>query len=645
MHITESELQQAHAWASAHFTRATMPFSFRYGERDSREFLPGWTFSETSRRLDERRTEITLTWVDPVTGLDVRCVAVTYRDFPAVEWTVYLRNTGAADTPLLELVQGLDARFARTPDGEFLLHHYSGDYYSADGYAPHTVLLTPGMQQRFAPEGGRASNVAFPYYNVQQPGGGLILAIGWPGQWTATFTRDETDGLRICAGQELTHLILHPGEEIRTPHIALLCWQGNDRLRAQNIWRRWYIAENMPRPNGELPRPSISGGSSLQFNEMQDANEDNQILFIDRYLDNDIPLDLWWMDAGWYPSEGHWWNTGTWEVDATRFPRGLRAVSDHAHARGIQALVWFEPERVTPNSWLAEQHPEWLLRIEEPWNSLLDLGNPAALAWLIEHIDALITAQGIDIYRQDFNFDPLPYWRAHDADDRQGISENHHVTGYLAYWDALRARHPALLIDSCASGGRRNDLETMRRAVPLHKTDYNYVDLPVKQAFHHTLFSWLPYFAAPVMPCEKVDEYTFHSAFCLFLGIGFDVRTEVDFALLRKLTTQWRRLAPLLYADYYPLTPFHRDEEYWMAWQFNRPEQGDGLVQAFRRAQCHAAATTFLLHDLEPETTYHLSSWDGVDVGDFSGRELMEGGLVITLPERPQAVIYHYSRS
>jgi alpha-galactosidase len=87
-------------------------------------------------------------------------------------------------------------------------------------------------------------------------------------------------------------------------------------------------------------------------------------------------------------------------------------------------------------------------------------------------VSGLITGQGIDLYRQDFNMDPLGYWRAADEPDRQGITEMRHVEGYLAYWDELRRRHPGLLIDSCASGGRRNDLETLRRAVPLLRSDY-----------------------------------------------------------------------------------------------------------------------------------------------------------------------------
>ena len=75
----------------------------------------------------------------------------------------------------------------------------------------------------------------------------------------------------------------------------------------------------------------------------------------------DLKLDYWWMDAGWYIQQQGWPQVGTWEVDPKRFPRGLRPISDHAHAKGVKTLVWFEPERVMPGTWLYEHHPEWLL--------------------------------------------------------------------------------------------------------------------------------------------------------------------------------------------------------------------------------------------------------------------------------------------
>ena len=85
------------------------------------------------------------------------------------------------------------------------------------------------------------------------------------------------------------------------------------------------------------------------------------------------------------------------------------AVSDYAHSKGIKIIVWFEPERVTPGSWLYEHHPEWLLTTkQEPGNKLDDrhwrlfnFGDPQAREWMVEHVDKIITEQGIDLYRQD----------------------------------------------------------------------------------------------------------------------------------------------------------------------------------------------------------------------------------------------------
>ena len=111
------------------------------------------------------------------------------------------------------------------------------------------------------------------------------------------------------------------------------------------------------------------------------------------------------------------------------------------------------------------------------------------------------------------------------------------MQGYLAYWDALRQRHPKLMIDSCASGGRRNDLETMRRAVPLHPTDYNYGHLAAKQAFHQSLFQWIPYFGSNTVPVDTVDAYGIRSGHAMSVVLGYDFRRkDLDYALLRKLT-------------------------------------------------------------------------------------------------------------
>ena len=93
----------------------TSPFiSFVYDGRPSAGFLVDWKLERNSRMLDELRTEHTLTYTDPKTNLAVRCVGVVWKNVPTVEWTVYLKNEGAADTPMLEKIQAIDTAFDRS---------------------------------------------------------------------------------------------------------------------------------------------------------------------------------------------------------------------------------------------------------------------------------------------------------------------------------------------------------------------------------------------------------------------------------------------------------------------------------------------------------------------------------------------------
>ena len=670
---TPDEMAAARQWAAARFqgsqqtpTPQTTPltevrpsgasgavFSFKYDGRSSDELLKQWSLLERSRDLDQSRTERTLTWSDARTGLQVRCVAVEYHDFPTVEWTVNFKNTGTSDTPIIENIQALELELKRDANGEFLLHHNIGSPADGNDYGPLETPLGPRATKRIGGAGGRPTNSDWSYFNLEWSGQGLIVGVGWPGQWTAEFARDEGRGLHLRAGQELTHFKLLPGEEVRSPLIVLQFWKG-DWIRAQNVWRRWMMAHSMPKPGGRLPPPQLVASSSRQFDEMINANETNQVMFIDRYLEEGIKLDYWWMDAGWYNHHGGGWpRVGTWEVDTNRFPHGLRAVSDYAHKKGMRILVWFEPERVTAETWLTRNHPEWVLGGAK--GGLLNLGNDEARAWLIEHVDQLLTEQGIDLYRQDFNMDPLGAWRGNDAPDRQGITEIKHVTGYLAYWDELRRRHPNMLIDSCASGGRRNDLETMRRAVPLWRSDYAF-EAVGHQCMTYGISLWLPFHGTGTLAARNapyygsgftpVEPYAFWSNVSPSLGFGIDMRVrEIDYAALRRLIGQWREMNPYYYGDFYPLTTWSRDDQVWIAWQFDRPEQGEGVVQAFRRDKSSYESARLKLRGLDPTARYAVANLDTPGTRqELTGSDLRDTGLLVEILSRPAAAVISYRK-
>ena len=618
-------------------TVAEAPFSFNYGGKPSALFLSDWAVTRSVKDLGEGRTERTITYADPNPGLTVRCVVIEYRDFPTVEWTLYFKNTERQDSPILSDIQALNTWLTRSTNEEFLLHHAKGSPADGTDYQPLQTVLSPAAQVRFGGAGGRPTNKDMSYFNIEWAGQGAIVVVGWPGQWAAQFARDSGAGLSIQAGQELTRFKLHPGEEVRTPLMVVQFYDGA-WIRGQNIWRRWMIAHNIPRPGGKLPPPQLNGFCGDFFPNLIIKNTD-ELIFLKRYLQEKIQLDYWWMDAGWYPNEGKGWPVvGTWEVDKTRFPNGLREISDYAHSQKVKTILWFEPERVAPGTWLADNHLEWVLGGKG--GGLLNLGNPEALKWAIDHFDKLLTAEGIDLYRQDFNMDPLGYWRGADAQDRQGITELRHVEGYLAFWDALRQRHPQMLIDSCASGGRRNDLETMRRAVPLHRSDFYYQPVG-SQCITYGLALWIPFFGHCT---HSTDPYGFRSLMQPSVLCTWDARrTDIDYDTVRKLIGQWRQIAPNYYGDYYPLTPYSQEPNVWIAWQFDRPESGEGMVQAFRRF-CADDFVRFRLRGIDPQASYTVTDMDHNQPRVVAGREMIDPGLRVEIPNRPGAAIVTYRK-
>lgn len=616
-------------------------FSFNYGGQPSSQLLSSWQQKRESKEVDAHRTQHTLTYTDLKTGLSICCDGVVWKDYPTVEWTIHLKNEGKADTPLIESLQAIDTRFEHGPAGEFVLHHQTGDRCTLDSFTPFHTILGPNACKRFAPVGGRPTDAEWPYYNIENSAEkeGVILAIGWPGQWVSQFVRDAGNALRVIGGQELTHFVLHPGEEVRTPLVVLQFYKG-DRMRAQNVWRRWMLEHNFPKDHGRPLSPKTGAATIGFFNAMNTQVGD--IEFIDRSLHSGLELTTWWMDAGWYSCDPVGWpKTGTWEVDAKRFPDGIKAVSDHCHAKGLELLVWFEVERVHTDTWLAKNHPEWIYG--GGGGGLFKLDDPAARQWITEHVDRLLVSQGIDFYRSDFNIEPLPFWRANDAADRQGITEIRYVEGYLAYWDELRRRHPGMLIDACASGGRRNDLETMRRAVPLLRSDFEgRPDGNQCQTISYA--AWLPYFDG----VHNWDEstYVFRSSIAPFLQRNWDVRrTDFPFERARKFLTEWRSVVDYWFGDFYPLLDFSTADNVWIAWQFDCEEQGTGLIQTFRRPNCPYVSAQLRLRGLDPNAEYSLTNVDLAQTEKKTGRQLLDEGVTVAIPEKPGALLITYRRS
>jgi len=649
--------------------------SFRYNGQTSAELLPGWRLTASEEVLPDG-SAITTRYDDPQTGLRVTVNARTFSGFSAVEWVAQIENDGQQDTPVLEDILPLDVCVPLPPQERVRLDHANGSLCHMDDFLPLTADLRPGASKTLTPIGGRSSNGALPFVNVRRAGCGMVLGVGWSGQWQLRCERDG-EGLRLAAGMERTHLRLHAGEKIRTPRMLAILWEGEDPERGTNLLRQLLIAHYLPRLDGELVMPPVAQTLQFYMYLTGQAGEQYEMAVLPKVAE--LGAEVYWVDACWFGEEGEWWqNVGSWEVNRRRFPNGLKPISDAAHAAGLKFLLWFEPERVQLNTLIHRQHPEFLLASEaNPSNLLFNLGQPEALAYLTDLLSRRIDEFGIDIYRQDFNFDPLPYWQAADAPDRVGMSEIRYIEGFYALWDELRRRHPHIWIDNCASGGRRIDLETLSRSLPLWPSDFPDIVAPPHglglhvgdQCINAGLARWVPFMGGGMwnytpygtrgeimggftmgfhIPREKLppDDSPIIPDFKDVLAQGVTLLdNEFPMDQAKAAIDEWRSIRPYFLGDFHLLLPLTISYHDWCAWQLHRPDFDAGVAIFFRRHRSPFPTMEVALQDVSPDGEYEVSLSSGYEEAP---RVRMKGsalqGLRVDIPEQPGSVLLRYKR-
>jgi alpha-galactosidase len=480
---------------------------------------------------------------------------------------------------------------------------------------------------------------------LQQETRGFFTAIGWTGQWAVSASRNDAGATHLQAGMELTHLTLHPGESIRTPRILLLPWSG-DRMDAHNQFRRLLLAHYLPKVDGQPVRFAFAAQS---FNAWYGgarpnwATEAGQLAAVK--INRDLGCDTLWMDAGWF--EGNFPNAvGNWFPKPKEFPNGLAPIGQACEKLGLKFLVWFEPERVGENTQIAREHPDFVLPASKGADKggLFDLGNPAARRWLTDLLIREITDYHIHTYRNDFNMDPLPYWRQNDPPDRQGVTEIRYVEGLYVMWDEMRAKFPHMHMDDCASGGRRIDLEMVMRSVVQTRSDSACApgrsDWEQSQTYGLSLF--LPVHATIGW---EVGAYECRSAAAAGFCAEWDV-LDAQFPLeqARRCISEMRENSKYWTGDYYPLTPWTMAPDAWMAWQLHRADLDEGIVLAFRHPDCPYPALEVKLRGLKSGQTYHVSFIDEehhIVEKTLSERQLAT--LELHIPAHHQSLLVRYA--
>lgn len=644
----------------------TFPFSFVYEDRIYAGFQgEGISLKKRKQNIGSKKVENEFVFRVHET-LEVTLVTAFYPGYGATEWTVWFENKGMENSGVLKQLESILSFEGENP----VLKGILGDHDNL--YRSYNQELSE-MPIRFYTDSGRPTHVNFPYFNLEYGNEGVMLAIGWAGTWTADFSYDGENTTYIAKSTNDICTYLKPGEKIRTALFVRAPYKVRNENYATNYWRKWFVDCNMP--------PLDAAGNKLEpfsccclASDTGLPNFDGSISeshttwrpSLEKMLEEDAKVDFRWFDAGWYvapdgssPDWDWWGSVGTWELDPTKWPdKTFLESTDFAREHGMKTLMWFEPERVTDPDSLVRKYgykKEWAIVREGYPNIANNIGNPECLKWTTERVCKVLRENKVEMYREDNNSDPADLWAYLDnleGESRTGITECKFVIGHYKMWDDIIACTLSYggcgFVDSCASGGGRNDLESLRRGVPLLRSDNDRTSTSLRLSMTTAFNKWIPFCGASTNEklgqldtTGKSDTYIWRASYLPALNVNsqFVQDSGQNFDMLRFGLKEWKRVSQYLLKDYYVHTPWHteQDKSNFTAYSFYDEEAGKGVLLLFRMENCGLDSLNIKLPFVEENKTYEFMDEDSGERFHENGKAMMENGTPFTLSQRRMA--------
>lgn len=637
-YASDGSVSRADAWLTEQIEKNSL-FSFMYQNQKFDAFISSWTKTVETGTNENGKTW-TVTYVSPE-QVKVWVEISLDTAFAAIEYCCYFKNEGTANSPVIADILPLDTVLPVKTDN---LTTAEGSYCEADDFQPIAVDLAKSDYSMHS-LGGRSSSGAFPYFDVTAENNGILGGIGWTGDWKATFAKDA-DGVTVKAGMKETRISLYADEEMRTPAIMLMFFEG-DQDAGHNKFRQLILHSYTPVDETGEPVTVLP----FFMNTWGGLGEKELLAQIELCERLGLAYDALWIDAGWYcdayntgSSDTQWYEQlGNWEINPELFPNEFKTISQKLDSIGKELLVWFEPERAMPGTKIVNEHPEYFLPQKTSF-LVYDFSSDEATDFMIQQIGTLLKENGIDWYRQDFNCDPASTWSNNDSlsgNNRVGMTEIKYITNLYRYLDGIVAMNPGLMIDNCASGGRRLDFEMMKRSVPLWRTDYNLKSGSTTdeiRSITYNLSWWLPLSAGGCSSEGRATDYHWRSmtASSLVLGVA-----SAQGNLYVPGIEEYLELREYMTGDYYILSQGVGDQLKWQnaTYEYYRPEEGDGFLMIFRPAYCSQSKQVYQLKGLEAEATYSLYVTETDKTVVATGRELMENGLTVRLKKENTSLL------
>jgi alpha-galactosidase len=259
-----------------------------------------------------------------------------------------------------------------------------------------------------------------------------------------------------------------------------------------------------------------------------------------------------------------------------------------------------------------------------------------------------ISDWGVDIFRNDRNTNPAPFWQAADTPDRRGITEIRQIEGLYAFWDELLKRFPQLEVDNANWRVTGPDIEAMKRSVgSLTRTEIAGPGIPnpiPEQMGTEELSQWIPLHATLL---HAASPYDFRSTATTGVAISLNLQSPyVSSAEVRKGIAEIKEQRPYWLGDFYPLTEINTDDTAWAGWQLHRTDLNAGFVTMFRRLRSTESRKQVTLHGIDPRAQYEVTLAEGFDPGPkqiLTGAQLQH--LNVSLGSPQSSVLIRYQKA
>jgi len=444
---------------------------------------------------------------------------------------------------------------------------------------------------------GRSSNEYLPVFMVsvgESPQRlGFFAGLEWSATWTARFiSSTSVDGVfETTLGPGLSNLTVAPGETVTLPPVHFGFFEG-DFETGSNTVRRYIYERVCPDLEGRRPLPPVSYDHWFGV----ENNYDEAFIRKQVCIAAKLGLEYFVQDAGWYAGslasqrgEDCFYGLGNWRrVEPTKFPSGLEPLAEYVKSKGLKFGLWFEVERAQRGSDLQAAHPEWVFDRGGPWVHL-NLALPQVQDYVIETVDSWVQRLDLRWIRWDYNIGPLEFWQQADP---SGKIQLLYMKGLYRVLDELMKRNPQLLIECCASGGRRIDLGTLKRAHTIWFSDQTEVAAVcrfMQTGANRLLPGHLLNSCIPVARGERREAFSeteVLSRMCGAFSIDGDLTGLSDSAVqqVKEFIATYKEKRHLLVKDFHRLTRQPDSDSDWDVVQFHDPGTQEGLVYAFRLA-------------------------------------------------------------